>query len=186
MNEELFGDRRKANEESYFAKRDEELRASRRDRAERDARRRAVSEAIGLPDAWLVDSVIAHGMDERSVAGFTLLPLAQVAWADGEVDPAERDTALAAARRHGLGPDGRALLESWLMQRPDDALLETWRAFIAARTSALAPPDRDAMRRELLEEARAVARASGGLLGIGNRISSAEEQALRGIAAALS
>lgn len=186
MNDELFGDRRKASEESYFARRDEELRTSLRERAERDARRQALAEAIGVSDRWLVDSLIAHGVDEQSLGAFALLPLAQVAWADGRVEPAERDAALAAAQRHGLTPAGLAMLESWFAQRPSDELLETWRAFIAAHADTLAPSDRDAVRRELLDEARAVARASGGILGIGNRICGAEEQALRGIAAALS
>ena len=47
-------------------------------------------------------------------------------------------------------------------------------------------PHRDAWRRELLDQAHAVARASGGLLGFGSKVSGAEEAALRGIEAALS
>ena len=50
MNDELFGERRKANEESFFAKRDEHLRERLRARAEREARRRALSEATGIDD----------------------------------------------------------------------------------------------------------------------------------------
>ncbi|MBX3025015.1 hypothetical protein KF840_08910 [bacterium] len=186
MNDELFGDRRKANEESYFAKREEELRAGLRGRAEREARRRALAEATGVSDAWILDALLAQGVNERSVDGFILLPLAEVAWADGQVDPAERDAALAAAARHGLAADGLALFETWLAHRPSDALVETWRAFVAARASTVDPPRRDGWRRELLDEARAVARASGGMLGFGSKISGAEEQALRGIQAALS
>lgn len=186
MYDDPFGDRRKAHEESYFTKRDEELRARMRARAERDERRRALAAVTGIDDDWVLDALLARGIDERSVEGFALLPLAEVAWADGRVEDAERAAALAAARQRGVGADGCALLEAWLAQPPDDSLCEVWRAFVAARATALDPPHRDAWCRELLDQARAVARASGGVLGLGSKVSAAEEQALRGIAAALS
>ena len=186
MNDELFGERRKANEESFFAKRDEQLRERLRARAEREARRRALSDVTGIEDDWVLEALLARGIDEHSVEGFALLPLAEVAWADGRVEAAERAAALEAAQRRGVGADGRALLEAWLAHPPDGSLREVWRAFVAARATALEAPHRDAWRRELLDQAHAVARASGGLLGFGSKVSGAEEAALRGIEAALS
>ena len=186
MYDDLFDDRRKAHEASYFSKRDEELRARMKARAERQERRRALAAATGIDDDWVLEALLARGIDERSVEGFALLPLAEIAWADGRIDDGERAAALEAAHRCGIGADGRALLEAWLAQPPDDSLCEVWRAFVSARAMALEAPQRDAWRRELLDQARAVARASGGMLGLGSRVSAAEEAALRGIEAALS
>ena len=99
MNDELFGERRKAHEESYFNKRDEHLRERMRARAAREARRRDLSAVTGIDDDWVLEALLARGIDARSVEGFALLPLAEVAWADGRVEAAERAAALEAAQR---------------------------------------------------------------------------------------
>jgi tellurite resistance protein len=157
-----------------------------RARAERETRRRALCAATGIDDDWVLEALLARGIDERSVEGFALLPLAEVAWADGKVEATERAAALEAVRQRGVATEGRALLEVWLTQPPDDSLRDVWRAFAAARVMALDASQRDQWRRDLLEQARSVALASGGVLGFGSRVSGAEDAALRGIEAALS
>ncbi len=185
MTEELFADRRKGQEEAFFAKQDEEARQKLRRQEELVQRRGALRDATGIADDGMLDALLAHGIDAETTGAFALLPLADVAWADGRVEDAERDAVLTAAAGTGVVQPGLSLLESWLTTQPEEALRETWRAYAAALAAGMDAPARDAWRQELLGNARAVAAASGGFLGFGSKVSGAEEAVLLGIEAAL-
>jgi len=185
MNEELFGDRRKGQEEAFFAKQDEEARQKLRRQEELAERRGALRQATGIADEAMLDALLAHGIDAAATGAFALLPLADVAWADGRVEDAERDAVLTAAASTGVGQPGLSLLEAWLITQPAEALRDTWRAYAAALAAGMDERERDAWRQELLGNARAVAAASGGFLGFGSKVSGAEEAVLLGIEAAL-
>ena len=129
----------------------------------------------------------ALGVDEVTVEVLALLPLIQVAWADGEIQPEERETILRIAReQYHLGEDGAHLLEGWLSHPPSPSYLERCRRVLVAlahehKGFSIQPDHLD----DVVDFSRQVAEAAGGFLGF-RTIDESEAQALADIAAALS
>jgi hypothetical protein len=71
------------------------------------------------------------------------------------------------------------LIQSWLASTPPASLLQAWRAYMADLYKQLSAADRASLRDSVLNRARAVAEAAGGFLGLGTKISPAEEEVLR-------
>lgn len=165
MKEDALRKRGNALEETHFRR----VEAERRRRAQADeaeARVRAELRAkLALEDEDLVAHLVGLGIHAGIASAFEALPLAEVAWADGEVEADERRIVLALAMRHGLEPGcpAHAQLELWLTKRPEPELLEAWHRFAAGRRHL---PQAAADARRLLDDVRAVAMASGGLFGI--------------------
>lgn len=176
---QLLGDRKKALEEQFFARQEKELRERVRRQAAAEARREALAEASGIREPAVLDHLASLDLDGETVAALSLVPLVEVAWAEGTLHPKERDAVLRAARDSGVAPDSAAwvLLESWLEAPPDRELLTAWEGYVEALVADLGPEERRKLRRELLDRARAVADAAGGFLNLG-KISEAEEAML--------
>jgi hypothetical protein len=181
MNEESLAERRRALEDSFFRKQHaavlSELRARRGGRADRAE----ASRASGLSDQVLLDLVLDLGMATETLAALSLVPLVEVAWADGRMEGSERSAILSAAAAQGLerGTPGFDLLRSWLEERPDAGLLESWTVYVRGLATRLAPEDRARLRGGLLRRARIVAQAAGGFLRLGSKISEDEEAMLQ-------
>ena len=62
------------------------------------------------------------GIDRRNLRSLPVLPLVEVAWADGEVQEAERELILRLAEdRYHLEEEGRRMLRNWLHHKPSQA-----------------------------------------------------------------
>lgn len=181
MADELLGDRRKALEEEFFARQNEKLRRELREKQEGKARRDALAAASGIGDGKMLDQIVALGVDAGTLAALSLVPLVEVAWADGSIDAKERSAVLGAAEKQGFGRGTPAygLLEGWLGERPRPELMTTWREYAGAVARSLSDDARRALRDEILGRARAVAEAAGGILGLGAKVSKAEEAVLK-------
>lgn len=179
-----FSGRRRELEEKFFLQRDMELLQSLREKAASEKRKEALATASGITDDDLLDQLIELDVSAETVAALFLVPLIAVAWADGSIDTAERQAVLGAAEQKGIQKNhpGYQLLESWLNQKPDIELVSVWKGYAAALSQTLheAAKDalKDALKEDLLRRARAVAEATGGLLGLGNRISKSEQAVL--------
>ena len=186
MGNELFGDRRKALEEEFFRRQDAALVAKRRTEEERRAARAALAAASHITDDVLLDQLVAFGISADTLTALSLVPLVEVAWADGEMADAEKRAILAAARTAGLEETGAGykLLERCLSEQPHTRLRKMWEQYIASISTTLPARERDALKTELLRQARGVADAAGGFLGVGARVSRQEEALLAEIAAA--
>ncbi len=114
------------------------------------------------------------------MAALSLVPLVEVAWADGTLDAKEQSALLAAAEQAGLSKDSASyrLLEEWFRERPSPKLLAAWKAYVAGLSRTLDVHAKHALKQDLLGRARVVAEAAGGFLGLGKRISSAEQAVL--------
>jgi hypothetical protein len=70
------------------------------------------------------------------------------------------------------------MLETWLQSAPPASLVESWKAYIGTIAAGLDHAGKRALQAPIMDRARAVALAAGGFLGIGIRISDAEEKVL--------
>lgn len=125
------------------------------------------------------------GMDDLSHRALPLLALVHVAWADGEVQDAERKIIAAAVDQFDAGEEGRRLVDDWLRFQPSAAYLrkgcEAFGTLLAKEPDHGFDKDVGAITLDL---ARQVAKAAGGVFGIG-ATSRAEQQAIDEWAAAV-
>ena len=131
-----------------------------------------------MADEAILQDLQDLGYTPETVMLLHLVPLVQMAWADGRVSERERSLIIEAARARGgeAGSPADQQLAGWLTSRPSERLfdraLRAIRAFLQARPAE----ERESSERELLSLCTAIASASGGLLGMG--AVSAEERAL--------
>jgi tellurite resistance protein len=175
----MFGTRGSDLEEAFFAQQNRQLLAELKKQAEHRERRTALAKATGIGLESILDKLIELDVNVERAAAFTLIPLVEVAWADGEVHDRERQAILQAAAAKGLEPGSipYQLLEGWLSTKPEARLLEVWKEYTRALVSTFDAGQRTALQHDLLDRARAVAEAAGGFLGLG-KISAAEEAML--------
>lgn len=167
----------RSREDEYFWKKDQELVEKMRRAAEVDRSKRDMGAKAGFTDPELIRELDALGFTADTVVLLPLMPLVQVAWAEGGVSDSERQLIVKLARSRGIEPGSAAdrQLSGWLASRPDAEVFERAtrliRAMLAAPTAQAGLSGAD-----LVKYCEDIAAASGGILGIG-RIS-AEERAL--------
>lgn len=171
-------------EDAFFAKENARLLQQMRDRARQQERREAMREVVRVDDEGLIDHLIALGLEPETILALQLVPLSAIAWADGQIEPREREAVLKAAAADGITPDSVAgqLLASWLVHPPGAQLLDAWKRQIRAIWPSLSAKERDEIRTSALERARSVAEAAGGFLGLTSRISPQEKAVLEDLA----
>ncbi len=186
MSEDFLGDRRKALEESFFARENakhlDRLKTEKRTHASREA----LAQVSGIRSDDVLEKLHELGVEADTWVAVSVAPLVEVAWADGKIDDSEREAVLSGAEANGIGSSspGYQLLESWLANRPDGRLLEVWGEFIVGLCAELSEAERNALKNEILGRARSVAEAAGGFLGLGKRVSPEEEVILEELAKA--
>jgi hypothetical protein len=170
----------KALEDSFFERENQKLLAKLREQGARERKRATLREALKIDDEDVLDRLVALDVSPETIVAFSLVPLVEVAWADGEIQPDEREAILRAADERGVSRSAisRQLLDSWLRRKPPAALLEVWRHYSKALLQELDANDCRMMRERVIGSARAVAEAAGGFLGLGS-ISAAEKAALQ-------
>jgi len=186
MSSDIFEARRQSLEAEFFAERNEKLRQKLKALFEQQTSRESLKAASGITDERVIDTLISLNVTLQTLAAFSLFPLVEVAWADGSLDDRERAALLAAAAKDGLvpGTPGRTVLEEWLQHPPRAEGRQAWRAYAAELSRQLNAAERHKVRDELVRRTRAVAEASGGILGLGNRTSAKEEAVLTALAEA--
>jgi hypothetical protein len=166
-------------EEEYFRKREQELIEKLRRRGEEAAGRRQLAERSGVADEDILTDLQALGYTPETVMLLHLVPLVQMAWAEGSVSEGERALIVEAARSRGIaeGSEADRQLAAWLATRPSDEIFATTLRAIGAILQASPAGERDKSRSDLLAYCTAIASASGGILGLG-KVSEQERQLL--------
>lgn len=176
----VLHDREASLEEQFFARQTEELRQKLREKQERERLRDELRRIAVIKKEDTIERMLELGITPATWAAISLVPLVEVAWANGRVDAKERAAVLAAAELNGVSPGspGHEILEGWLGHRPDGRLLQAWGEYMVELCAALKPGEKRALREELVGRARKVAEATGGFLGLGKRISPEEQVVL--------
>jgi tellurite resistance protein len=118
-----------------------------------------------VDDTQLRQQLRSLGIDPHTWRVVTLLPLVEVAWADGRVQAEERARIVRLARAsEALEGDGRLVLEGWLSYRPSPAYFARGRGVLL---DLLARPEARAVQvDDILDACLGVAKAAGGLFGV--------------------
>ena len=177
----------RALENAFFARENAKLLERLRQKAAAEERRQALRAVMPNADDATLDRLSELGIKPETALAVMLVPLAAVAWADGSIDARERKAILMAAAERGVaeGTPAHTLLVSWLETRPGAELVEMWRRYVRTLSSALTPGEREQMRDRLLGLARGVAESAGGFLGIGKKVSPAEQLVLDDVASVI-
>jgi uncharacterized tellurite resistance protein B-like protein len=186
MSSDAFQQRRRSFEEEFFNKQSEQLVDKLRRVLQEQHTREELEQVTGIHDAAVLDTLMTLHVDKSTFAAFGLYPLVEIAWADGKVDDKERAALIKAAAEHGITPDSLAhtALEEFLKHTPREDARKAWYAWAAELNRKLDKQERRKVREGLLARARAVAEASGGFLGLGNKVSPNEQRVLDAIARA--
>src|SRR4051794_31701262 len=105
---DAFDELRKAKEEEYFRRKENELLERLKGRAAAEAGRRKLGDALQTTDAQILEDLQAFGYDADTVKLLFVVPLVYVAWADGSVTPRERSLILELAKVDGKQEDSAA------------------------------------------------------------------------------
>jgi preprotein translocase subunit Sec63 len=177
---------RRTNEEQYFLKKETELLDEIRLHAACRSERRDLAEATGFADEEILRELQDLGYSRETVRLFHVLPLLQVAWADGFVTRQERELIVGVARTRKFyeGSASDAQLQDWFRNKPSEQFFTRTNRIINTLLTALAPEERSANSDRLVALCTDVASASGGFLGLG-KVSDAERLAIEKVAAEL-
>ncbi len=188
MNEQdQLGKRGRFLEEEYFKRKDRELVEKMQHAAAAEQARGEMGRQTGLTDPALLQELEELGFTPDTVALLPLVPLLEMAWAEGGVTHAERDLVVRLARSRGIAANTPAdrQLDLWVITRPEPSVFERARRLIAAMVaSGTEAPAGGINPDDLVAQCDLIAAASGGIFGIG-RVSAEERALLSAIAADL-
>ncbi len=128
----------------------------------------AMRRACGSADDRIIKTLVGEGIRPQTMFAVSMVPLIEVAWADGEVQDKERNALLTGSVEHGFHPEQikYQIVEAWLNQQPPAALFSTWVDYISALDERLFARERKQLMSLLVDQTQAIAKAAGGFLGL--------------------
>lgn len=163
MGKDIFRDRERGEEEAYFRQKDAELIAKLRQKTKLSEITHALAEKLQADEPALLERIRMVGVTLDTGSAFILAPLVEVAWVDGSVSDAERDTILRIAEQRGVEPgssDYSQLLD-WLAHRPSDEVFRTALEAIRIGLSVLPPDEAHQRIATMIKACEDVAKAGG-------------------------
>ena len=182
---DMFAERGRSLEEDYFRKKDRELIEKMKQAAATEQARRELGARTGLTDPDMLRDLEELGFTPDTVVLLPLVPVIQMAWAEGGITPAERKILTDLARKRGIAAGSAAdhQLTRWMDNRPDPSVFSRATRLIRAMLGS-GQDKGDVTAEDLVKYAETIASASGGILGIG-KISTEERALLNEIASEL-
>ena len=163
MAKDIFRDRERGEEDAYFRQEDAKLIAKLRQKAHLSEIAHALAEKLHADEPALLERIQKLGVTLDTGSAFILVPLVEVAWVDGEVTDAERDTILDIAKQRGVEPGSADYLQllDWLAHRPSDDVFRTALEAIRIGLSVLPPDESEQRIATIIKACEDVARAAG-------------------------
>jgi uncharacterized tellurite resistance protein B-like protein len=182
-----FERRAKQFEAEYFSRKDAELVDKLKGVFHKRVDKESIRTATGVTDEALLDRLVELQLNGEAMAAFNLLPLIEVAWADGEVDDREVRAVLQAAEQHGLHPGSKAyaMLEARLREGPEREARKVWFHYAEELRKTLSPEQLAEFRKDLIQTCQHIAETSGGLLNVAFTVSKNERQVIEAVERAL-
>ena len=165
-------------EEVFFKQRDAELIAQRKKIEQMEKNKSVLAEVSGIRNPQVLSKLAELEISAGTLASLAVLPLVEVAWADGHLDEKEKAAVLAEAAKGGIarGSIDYSILGTWLKEKPSPKLLEAWIHYIAGLREVMSPAELNGLKSELLDRDKKVAEAAGGFL---SKVSAAEKAVLK-------
>jgi hypothetical protein len=175
---DAFAERGRALENEYFKKKDRELIERMQKAAAAKQAHSDLSRTSGLTDPALVQDLLDLGFTPDTISLLPLIPVLEIAWAEGGITAAERDLIVRLARSRGITDSSAAdrQLTEWMANRPDARVFERAGRLIAATLASTGQETARLTVDDLVQYCEKIAAASGGILGLGKI--SPEERAL--------
>lgn len=169
--------RRRTLEDAFFRKQDAILIEQFHKMEKMKKTKAALQQVSGITDEAVLDKLVALNVRPETLASLAMIPLVEIAWADGSIGDKEREAILKASAEKGFakGSIDYALIESWLTHRPPTSMLDAWVQYIQGLCSSMDKTQIARLRDELVGHARDIAEAGGGFLGLVSKISDAEQ-----------
>ena len=185
MSDITLEERGRALENQFYEKENQEKLTAMKHKLDTQRSKEELRKASGMSDDAVLERLVALGLRANTIAALSLVPLIQVAWADGTIQDNERNAILQGAHGKGLedGSDGYDLLQTWLKRQPGDELFTAWEAYIKALAAQLNDEQNRLLKNQIVGFAKLVAASAGGILGFG-KVSATEEAVLHRIEAA--
>ena len=185
---DAFESRRSGFEAEYFHNKDAALVEKLRGVFQTNHDREELRRLTGITNNDVLDRLVAVQVKGEMLTAFKLLPLVEIAWADGRLDQHEADAVIDAAIKHGISPESEALkrIKEWLERGPNAEARKAWQMYAQELRKVLTPAELKTFREDLLHTAKQIAELSGGVLNMFFNLSQAEKAVLQNITEALS
>jgi hypothetical protein len=156
-------------EDAFFLQRDKVLIEKQKALKKMKETKEALARVSGIHNNAVLEKLVALAVRPETLASLSVIPLIEVAWADGSVSKSEESAILAAAEKMGIKKEGVEydLFKQWLHHKPPVAMMDAWSHYVHGLCEKLTQKETLALRSDVIGHARNVAEASGGLLGIG-------------------
>jgi uncharacterized tellurite resistance protein B-like protein len=184
---DAFERRRRSFEAEYFSRKEAHLVSKLKQVFEKRVDKESVRKATGIKSERLLDNLIAVNLSGDLMVAFNLLPLVEVAWADGAVDEREVRAMMTALEQQGIQPGTPAYsrMEFAIKHGPDPEAKKVWYMYAQELKNTLSAKELAEFRQDILDTARTVANVSGGLLNIAFTVSPNEQRVLDAVEKAL-
>jgi hypothetical protein len=153
-------------ENAYCYEHDQKLLKKISEEQARLRRKEALAKQTGLQDGSLLARLVDLQLTPETLLTLPLVPLVEIAWANGTMDERQREAVLAVARQKELpeNPPAAELLNNWLQARPGPEWLETWKQYLKFLCQQMSMEKFKAMKSEMMDHWLFVAEATGGVL----------------------
>lgn len=167
-------------EDVFFLQQDQQLINKLRELEKMQKSKETLREVSGIKNDHILEKLVNLNITPQAVAALAVVPLIEVAWADGHVDDKEKQVIISQIEKHGIkkGSTEHELTELWLSHRPDKNLLIAWTHLVQDICSKMNPTEKSDFRESLMHDTRVIANASGGFLGFG-KVSKEEKLMLK-------
>jgi len=182
MKPEMTEKRRQTLEDMFFYEQDRRIIEQREKLHQLKQTKANLAKVSGIHDDALLEKLIELKIGAETLATLIGVPLIEVAWADGAMDDKERKKLFEYAEKAGLRQKGLdpKVMSVLLTNKPDPALFKAWKHYIQTRCKELGAHERKALEDEVMADARSIADAAGGVLGLA-KISAEEKAMLKAI-----